>query len=261
MRIAAWNILHGGGHRRMATIIVELLELQADVIILNEFRATMGGQLQAVLRDHGFAWQVLGGDPREANVVLVAGKVELEKGVIPPGNLSNRLVEVKLKESGVTVIGVHIPDESQPTRRREAWQWVANRAKTLSVEKCVIAGDFNTGRHKVDEAGETFTCTTFLGKLATAGYADAFRTLHGRKWEETWVAPNGAKPLGKSELSGFRLDGGFVSEQLREKVAKAEYGHEVRTKRVSDHSIFMLEIDISGEALQKICKKSREIDQ
>ena len=121
------------------------------------------------------------------------------------------------------------------------------------------------GRHKIDEAGSTFSCTTFLGKLAAAGYADAFRTLHGEKWEQTWVPQNGAKPLVKSHLEtqprGFRLDGGFVSMGLKEHVKRAEYGHRVRELRVSDHSIFVLEIEISGEALEKKCKKSREIGQ
>ena len=257
MKIVVWNILHGGGHKRMASIAVELIERSPDIVVLNEFRATMGGQLQGILTDHGLTHHTLGADPRHQNVVLVASKFASETLPVP-AEIAPRVIESRIPDLNCTLLAVHIPDESSPTRRRLAWQYVASRAKALRGENCLICGDFNTGRHRVDESGSTFSCTEYLGALATAGYADAFRSLHGMVAAPTWVAANARKSLGKSELQGFRIDGAFLSQPLREGLKTAEYSHDVRLNKVSDHSIFTLEIEIPRESVEKKSEKTRE---
>ena len=241
----------------MASIAVELVERSPDVVILNEFRSTMGGQLQGILTDHGLVHQTLGADPHRQNVVLVASR--FPASVLPsPAEIAPRIVETRLSDRSCTLLAVHIPDESNPTRRRLAWQYVANRAKALRSENCIICGDFNTGRHRTDEAGPSFSCTEYLGSLATAGYIDAFRELHGLSRASTWVPTNARKSLGKGELQGFRIDGAFISQSLRGGLKTAAYSHDVRLGKVSDHSIFMLEIEIPQESVERKCEKTRE---
>ncbi|MEO1512500.1 MAG: hypothetical protein AAFU70_10525, partial [Planctomycetota bacterium] len=74
-----WNILHGGGPERLPLIALELLEQDADVIGLCEFRACRGGSLRGVLYDHGYADQVALSGPEGGNGLLLASRVGLDR--------------------------------------------------------------------------------------------------------------------------------------------------------------------------------------
>ncbi|MDP6605865.1 MAG: hypothetical protein QF664_06375 [Dehalococcoidia bacterium] len=68
----------------------------------------------------------------------------------------------------------------------------------------LLIGDTNTGRTGLDEQSPVFGARSerwMLG-LAHAGWADAFRHLHGERREYTWYSPNAG--------NGFRLDQAFV---------------------------------------------------
>lgn len=98
----------------------------------------------------------------------------------------------------------------------------------------MIVGDFNTGRHHLDEAGQTFTCTALLGQLATMGYADAYRATAPDGREASWFSHTG---------QGFRLDHAFVSAPLAGSVRAARYAHELRLAGLSDHAPMRLDLD------------------
>jgi len=40
--LMAWNILHGGGRRRIPEIVLTLLDGAGDVIVINEYRSHVG---------------------------------------------------------------------------------------------------------------------------------------------------------------------------------------------------------------------------
>lgn len=233
MRLLAWNILHGGGARRLPEITLALLEHDADVVVLPEYRRTVGGQIRAVLDDHGWSHQLTVEPEGGGNGILIAARFEVEPGPAFECGVPGRLLQALLPQKDTAIIAAHIPDGSSPRARTECWRSLLARARALRDRSCVILGDFNTGRHRLDEPGATFTCTALLGELAALGYVDAWRFRNPGAREPTWLSRAG---------NGFRIDGAFVSAGLRGRIRAADYSHAVRETRVSDHSAVVLEL-------------------
>ncbi len=237
MRLLAWNILHGGGTRRTPGIVLSILEHQPDVIVLSEFRMMMGGQMAGVLADHG--WKHRHATPLEdgRNGMVILSRVPLEPGPCPlPEHRRGLCAEL---EGGLIVTAVHIPDARAGDhhavgRKAASWAGLLEHAGCRREEKHVIIGDFNTGRHRLDEAESTFTATALLGRLATMGYVDAYRAAEpsGRAW--SWQSHAGRR---------FRLDHAFVSGGLAGCVGRVEYSHRERRERLSDHAALIVELD------------------
>lgn len=259
MRILTWNILHGGGPRRTPEIALDLLEQRPDVVILCEFRPGRGGQLRAVLADHGLAYQACASptppaasaapngartDDPGRNSILIASRWPVEvlaedHGI--PETLKPRWLAVRLTpgpgtgggEGSLDLLGVHIPDDTRPTAKAQVWQGVLSFAGPRAGGRCIIAGDTNSGRHRVDEAGASFGCVTALGKLATMGYVDAWRRANPESRETTWSHPF---------VGATRIDGVYVSASLAGAVTRAELLHGPREAGHSDHSMVLVEL-------------------
>ena len=75
VRLFVWNILHGGGSRRIPHIALAILDARPDVVALSEYRRSMGGQLAGVLADHGLKHQLCTDPPGRKNGVLLASRV------------------------------------------------------------------------------------------------------------------------------------------------------------------------------------------
>jgi len=225
--ITTWNILHGGGARRIPAIALHLVGCGADVLVLTEYRTTVGGQLRAVLADHGWGHQACTEPARGRNGVLIASRAPLQH-VPPAGDRNDRLViEAEIPDLGLALCGLHIPCTNGSTERNSCWKRVLAVAARRVDEPCVLIGDFNTGRHQLDEDGSTFTQTASMGRLSAMGYVDAWRTRNARKREATWISHRGA---------GFRIDHAFLSAPLAERLEDAWYSHTERESGLSDHS-------------------------
>lgn len=273
VRILTWNILHGGGPRRTPEIALDILEQRPDVVILCEFRPGRGGQLRAVLADHGLTHQACASPtptltPRSAsaapttpntpttapngartddpgkNSILIASRWPVEvlaedHGI--PDKLRPRWLAVRLtpapglggEEDALDLLGVHIPDDTRPTAKAEVWQGVLSFAGPRAAGRCIIAGDTNSGRHRVDEVGASFGCVTALGKLATMGYVDAWRRANPDSRETTWSHPF---------VGATRIDGVYVSASLAGAVTRAQLLHGPREAGHSDHSMVLVEL-------------------
>jgi exonuclease III len=105
-------------------------------------------------------------------------------------------------------------------------------------EQHLIVGDFNTGRHCIDEKGRTFSCADQFETLAASGWCDAWRHIHGDEREYTWFS----RLRGGVQGNGFRLDHAFVTPPLLARVQDCRYSHAEREAQVSDHSILILDI-------------------
>ncbi|MEM7754783.1 MAG: endonuclease/exonuclease/phosphatase family protein [Planctomycetota bacterium] len=251
MKIFAWNILHGGG-KRLPWIALELLDARADVVCLTEFRPGLGGgQLRGVLADHGYAHQHATDPGPRRNGVLIASRSAL----CAPREHNAKLVTVELPEAKISLTVAHLPDAKRgdvraETKKSAAWHAVLDEARGRTCADHAVVGDFNTGRHRIDEAGETFTCTALMGQLRTLGYRDAWSdvgqyieaettTYTGvgvaarRRPTATWVSHAG---------TGFRLDHAWCSGSLARRVRTARYLHEPRQRRLSDHSAMVVEL-------------------
>jgi exonuclease III len=248
VRLVHWNILHGGGTRRTPAIALRLLELRPDVVAITEFRAAAGGGLRAVLADHGLTHQVTTAPPAGRNGILLASRWRVEPGERPPHEgMALRWLDARLPCRGLRVTAVHIPDAARHdagalSRKALFWRTLVESARAgLSApnaddggEARVVLGDFNSGRHRQDEAGATLTCTALLGELATLGYRDAWRLIRGRERAESWRSHAGA---------GFRLDHAFVSPALSGRVRGASYED---SAGLSDHAAMTVDLAPDG---------------
>lgn len=257
MRVVAWNILHGGGASRLPEIALDVLDARPDVVVLSEFRPGRGGQLRAVLADQGLGHQVCSGTDPGRNAILVASRWPVDpRGAgggcgEPFGAVGGADVAAKLKPrlaaavvahpAGVVeVLGVHIPDDSNPSGKAHVWQAVLAYAKARSCGRTVIAGDTNSGRHGTDDPSGRLGCVTALGKLATMGYVDAWRSRHPESRERSWSGHRWAGP--HSETA--RIDGIYVSSGLAPHVIEAELRHAPRLSGHSDHSMVVAEVRV-----------------
>ncbi len=235
LRVMTWNIRHGGGAKGMPRIALELVEQAADIIILTEFRQRTGGQIRGALADHGWIHQAHSHQPSRANSVLIASRIAIEPIETPRG-LAGRWLACEIPSADVWLAGLHIPCDGPETGRKAFWHTVLRFARERAEMPGILIGDFNTGRHYLDEKGATFSDTIMMGFLSTAGYIDAWRHLHPDDREYSWFSHLGG---------GFRIDHALVSRPLGESIRAAWYSHEERLAGTSDHSSLMLVLERS----------------
>ncbi len=242
VRLLTWNLLHGGSARRMPEITLRLLDHAPDIAVLTEFRASIGGQVAGVLADHGLAHQQRSPAAPDRNGILIASRFPLRAPVTAmapatPCPLPAKWAEVEIPDLGLRLAGVHIPDASRPTERAAYWQFLVEYARRRGSEPCIVMGDFNTGRHRADEAGATFGSTALLGAFCTLGFCDAYRAVHPEGRDRSWVSHEGG---------GFRIDHAFVTRGLLPSIASAAYSHSERTEGSSDHAALLLDLSIAS---------------
>lgn len=251
MRILAWNIRHGGGARRLPEIALAILEHRPDWVVLSEYRPRMGGQLRGVLADHGLRHQACTDPPAGVNGVLIASRwavrvrEDSRRAAHPAGEpaWARRWLEVESPELGLSVAGLHIPDEGRPTERAGFWQSLVSVARRRVGEASVLIGDFNTGRPGVDGGPGGFTCGELLGTLWTLGYRDAWRERNPEGRESTWA---GSGPGSWGWGAGLRIDAAYVSPTVLGRVSGVRHSHAERECGVSDHSAVVLDLAWPG---------------
>lgn len=233
VKLIAWNILHGGGTKRTPEIALRLAGHDPDVVVLTEFRRTTGGQIAGVLLDRGLCHQCWTDPEPGRNGVFIASRIPLEIAAPAPDHIfRNRWLDVWFPAIDTWLTGVHAPDthrsDAERIQRQAAyWQHLVRLAESRKQGRMLIAGDLNTGRHRLDEAGETFTGSWFLGRLSTLGFRDAYRLIEPSKRCETWSSHTG---------SGFRIDAVWASEQLRQCVKFVRHDDASKASGASDHA-------------------------
>jgi exonuclease III len=150
-----------------------------------------------------------------------------------PSALATKWLSVDVEGVPISLAGVHLADDSRPVAKSSGWHHLLDYARRNRDRPCAIIGDFNTGRHRQDEAGSTFGATDLLGCLWTLGYRDAWRHLHPEDREFTWFSHAG---------SGFRIDHAFLSPALLGRLRAARYSHAERELGVSDHSALLVDL-------------------
>lgn len=94
-----------------------------------------------------------------------------------------------------------------PLRRRKVplFEYLLRLPASYLQSPTLLIGDFNTGRHHLDEAGATFVASEYMDRLEAAGWVDAWRQFHPREREYSWFSPKG---------NGFRVDHVFSTPRL-----------------------------------------------
>lgn len=230
MRILTLNIRHGGG-RRIPAILDYLAACSADLVVLTEYRAGAHGErLEAGLEALGFAFRWRSVTDSGINGVLLASRLEAA-----PIDLERDA------ETGKRLVGCHLGDLSLfgvyfalGAGKRGLYDLIAARSAGWTRSASIIVGDFNTGRHRIDEAGATFALTACFEALESRhGWTDAWRHLHGPDAREfTWLSPRG---------NGFRLDHAFASSPALARIRTVSYDHGTRPT-ITDHSALTVDL-------------------
>jgi len=235
MKLITWNVLKGGGSR-VQQILGQLRDSRPDVTILTEFRVgATGSQIQDGLHRMGLEYQTAPEVKPGINSVLLAARFPIT--AIPVDGLPpedhHRCVLARC--SGINLAAPYFPQKEEKSR---LFEFILGWPESFLRERSILMGDFNTGKHYLDEQGATFSVAHYMDQLEEAGWIDAWRLLHGNEREYTWQSHSG---------NGFRLDHAFVSPPLRESVVDARYSHNVREAGISDHSLMEVQISDLGE--------------
>jgi exodeoxyribonuclease III len=245
LRIASWNIRHGGGSgERNSRVIATLLGFEGDILVIAEFRVgTTGDRIIKALGTSGYHVSHPPAEPGK-NSVLVASRVP----IIQAGSLDMALHDPRhlwhVKTDGLTVVGVYMP---VGVPKIPYWEAVVRSAAGLDAPDLFV-GDFNTGTNGLDKdpKGEPYVAPEFMERITATGFVDLWRNRFPSEREYTWFSPQGK--------NGFRLDHAFGLATFDQAVKDCRYDHEPRLSGVSDHSALVLDVSLVGELSER--KKS-----
>jgi len=233
MRIATWNIRAGGG-KRTARIAQVILEERPGILVLTEFRPDPGRNLLELLQP--LSYHVAAGVPTGAqNCVCVLSRLPIELVAIEllPKSL-HRWVSVIVPSLELTILGVHVPNQTEIWNKREFLDCLEAFATETGDKRSMIIGDLNTALDE-DCEGEKIREAVCLKRLLAAGWVDAWRNCNPNAREFTWYS---------HRHNGFRLDQCLVSPSLANWVTASSLRHDVRIGRLSDHSMLLAEFSL-----------------
>jgi exodeoxyribonuclease-3 len=245
VRILSWNIQHGGGSR-LPRIIEEITAYDPDFVAVTEYRAAPGAVLGAAMKERGLPYcqTTNPSESRNGIAVFSRGPIFLKPCAAPPES-QVRWIDIDLPEYGFSVCALHImaagSTVNSPCNIAKArfWNAVLANAKSRLQEPCLLIGDWNTGAHRLDEAGRTFVCAEQFASLSAIGWTDMWRHHHPGATEWTWYS----KFKGGARGNGFRLDHAFATPSLLPRVTSCRYSHAERDAGVSDHSLVIVDVD------------------
>lgn len=235
MRLLTWNIRAGGG-KRTEDIARQILACKADVVVLTEFRHRPGARLIELLSPSGYniqAGQIDG--PHNCTAVLSRSPLEPVRSPRTPAS-AHRWVACRLPGYELTILGVHVPNQTEAWNKREFLECFEDFAAQHRDGRAVLMGDLNTALDE-DCEGDPIRAAVTLKRLHAAGWVDAWRQCNPCAREFTWYS---------HKLNGFRLDHCLVSPALGDRVEGAEYRHDVRAKGFSDHSLLVVDLDLDS---------------
>jgi exonuclease III len=205
--------------------------LKADLLVLTEYKSgPLGDELRDLLAIAGF--QHLLSHPQAPFVLgtAIASRRPLTVVELPIPSATERWRSIGVCVDGITVFGFYFPLKDA---KALYWDWMLANAAKLRDREVILIGDFNTGKFRIDEAGETFDCQEKLEELEQLGFVDTWRKAYPKGRDYTWYSSYG---------NGFRLDYIWVSSQLSPRIQRAWHDHETRLTLISDHSAVALDL-------------------
>jgi len=228
-KVVTWNIRHGGG-KRVRQVFEVLSHETPDVVVLTEFQSgPTGDTLSRGLLDLGLLHQASASSDPRRNSVLIAARDRFSSD-LPARTLrgyEHRCIRARFDD--LELIGVYFP---QNRAKAALFDLLLAQAAFALSSYSALVGDFNTGRHYVDESGATFLCADRFAALLSQGWVDAWRERNPKTSEFSWFS---------SAKNGFRIDHALLSPILYARLHRAYYLHEPRENGVSDHSMLCIE--------------------
>jgi len=208
-----------------------------DVVCLQEFRhGRTGDAILHALRESGLGDHAAPSTASASdNTVMVASVWPIEWRTFAAVEGSPvRALDIKIAtgpEGGLRLLAVHSPQKkAQVPFGAEMVEW----ARTEAAGSAMVIGDLNNGVPFEDSETQSFVNTHQFTAMMRLGFIDAWRAQHGDAREYTWVSARTG--------NGFRYDHALVTPPLAERVVDVTYDHSVRTRRMSDHSLLVLDL-------------------
>jgi exonuclease III len=229
LRLLTWNLRHGGG-ARVPAILAALARIDADLLVLSEFRSgEAGARLLAGLAAMGYGCAAPAALAPRQNSVLIAARGAIARHAPPWADLPepHRMLEVSV--GGWQLVGVYMPNLKA---KRPYWERLIAEAPARCGRPALFVGDFNTTRHHSDELGALCTEADCMERIEALGFREAWRKLHPLGRAYSWYSHRG---------NGFRVDHAFVSPPLSARLRAARYLHRLRLGGLSDHAPLLVE--------------------
>ena len=235
MKIATWNIRHGGSKLKLPGILASLLKPAADILIITEFQTKSAHFLESGLKDAGYDYLISSQPPEKMNGILIASKYACSpKAQHYHPNNPYRWLEVELPGFDINILALHIPEWGSKWDKATFWKEVIHYAKDHLHTSTILGGDFNTGL-ELDTTGEEFACPEYMAELVDLGWVEAWRKLHPDLRDYTWRSPR--------HWFSMRLDYIFLSPGLGNRMLNAQHNHTVRLEeKLSDHSMLIADM-------------------
>ena len=228
MKLMTLNMRHGGS-ARIAAIGDYLLSQEADVLVCTEARANASGDALAKrMESSGYqAFRSPTADHRQNGVVVFSRSPAVSVTTKPAETDQNRIVACRV--GSLTIAGVYFALNHQ---KASLFDYLLAKPAELGDDYLII-GDFNTGRHRVDEVGATFFCEDRFAALPAAGFHDLWRQANGDEAREfSWASHRGGN---------FRLDHAFGSRTAAARLIDCRYDHSTRPG-LTDHSALVVNL-------------------
>jgi len=227
LKILSWNIRQGGGSR-VSKICDALIQYGAQIVILSEFRNNKSGDLiRKYLLKAGYLYQTISGSTGNTNSVAIFSKLECEHLLFPSSDPEYPHNVIAARYKAFTVYGMYLPHK----KKHVLFDFLLSEID--KDDSCILAGDFNTGKNYIDQAGDSFWYTDKLLQLEENNYVDAYRQCHGDAKEYSWYSHQG---------NGYRYDHTYIHNAIIPIVQDCYYLHEWREDKLSDHSPMVLEL-------------------
>jgi exonuclease III len=248
VRIAAVNVRAGGNATTIPQVVRRLMFIDADVVVISEFRDTAAGALlRRALIDGGFehvAWT----QGHRGNGVCIASAAPFRATPNPFDMAGDEYPNAVLQASfdDLDLFGVYLPGQD---RKRPHLRYLIAAAERYNREgkagMCI--GDFNSGRNDTDieinvraaRLLDEFSTADLYAELETL-WTEAWAYLHPGEYEYSWY-PFRKDPDYVSR-GGWRIDKAFASPAALVRITAAEYDHRFRLDQLTDHSAIVVDV-------------------
>lgn len=232
MKIITWNIRHGGG-TRISKIADVIKNHDADIIVITEYRNNENGsELRKSLLENGYLFQNTPLVDRNKNTLMIAAKNDFSTKFFYDNLQEEYFRALKVENSSLCLYGLYFP---QKLEKKKIFEFILSEMSKNEHRAVIFMGDFNTGKHYIDEEKNTFSCSQYMDSIEQHSYVDVWRYINKDKREFTWYSNIG---------NGFRIDHAYINEKYKIKIVNCFYSHNERLDKVSDHSMMVLELDL-----------------
>lgn len=235
MRILSWNVQRLKAPRQ--ALVIKITAQNPDLIALQEFQpGEPGGQLIGVLAKAGYSVTVAG-DRGICNALFSRLPIVSRT---PPTSLPGEQWSgfwLEAAAGPLTFCVLHIPVLTYARERQLYCEAVLGHCRDCGPALRAIIGDLNATPPGPDEPGKKLAGSKWPQDLSDLGWIDAWRSLNPRVEEHSWYSRYG---------NGFRLDQAWLSPPLAQYVRRATFDHSARAENLSDHSILLLDLDLTG---------------